>query len=384
MKLNKIFISVFVLASLLFINCGDTNSENTVDVQNSEYKFDLGKTVNRAFKGVITDEDNNALSGVTVKMNGKTAITDANGVFTLSNVSVKERFAYLTAEKAGYMKGSRTLMTHENLNSLRIMMLKPTIKTIQSGVVSIVEIGKTTVEFDGAFVTESGITYNGAVKVYMTDMPANDPKVFQKMPGSLLAIDSKGEYKGLHTFGMVNVELKGSNNEKLQLATGHQAKITMSISPEQQLYSPNVIPLWFFDETIGLWKEDGFSTKVGDKYVGNVSHFTPWNNDWAFTVASLTVVAKNESDGTTVNGIRCEIFRPSVVGPEDHWNVPLISLGITGANGTLTAGVPLNEIMIFRAYDQYGNMIHQEELPASNAMSRTVYVIIPLQQRIKG
>jgi hypothetical protein len=380
MKLNKLSLLGFAFVTMLFSNC--TKNEETTLVETNA-KFDLGKTVSRAFKGTIVDQNNNALSNVTVKMNGKTATTDASGVFTLSNVSVKERFAYMVAEKAGFFNGSRTMMTHAGLNSVKIMMVPANVtKTIQTGVVSAVSVGNTSVKFDGAFSTESGAVYTGAVKVYMMDMPANDPNVFSKMPGSLLAIDAQGDYKGLETFGMVNVELKGSNNQKLQLTSGHKAEITMNIVAGKLEVAPNKIPMWFFDETNGIWKEEGFSTKIGDRYVGNVAHFTPWNNDWAYTVAQLIVTAKN-SDGTPVNGIRCEIFRPSVTEPADHWNVPLISLGLTNANGTLSAGVPINEVYVFKAFLD-GVEIYREDLPASNLMVRYVDIIIPINTRPAG
>lgn len=44
--------------------------------------------------------------------------------------------------------------------------------------------------------------------------------------------------------------------------------------------APATIPLWCFDEVSGIWREDGSATKVGNNYVGEVSHFTFWNFDW--------------------------------------------------------------------------------------------------------
>jgi hypothetical protein len=381
MKLKKLFILGFAITAALFTSCNTSEDESTIFVNtNVEYKFDLGKSVKRDFEGLIVDEQNQPLSNVTVKMNGKTSTTDANGVFTLSNVYVKERFAYLTAEKEGYLSGSRTLITHESLNTLKIMLVAPTTFTIPSGVESTVTVGNTTVKFDGAFSTENGQPYNGVVKVLTSDMPANDPYVFDKMPGSLFAIDAQGQYKGLETFGMVTVELKDANNKKLQLTNGHKAEITMNITPEQLEKAPATMPMWWFDEVAGLWREEGFSTKVGAKYVGNVSHFTRWNNDVAFQVVSLTVIAKNY-DGTIAQGIRCEIFRPSVTGLTTYHNIPLILLGVTGATGKLTVGVPRNEVFIIRAYDTNGNPVHKVELPASNLMTRTVNITIPVLNR---
>lgn len=377
MKTNKLFILGLSVLSILFTNCD--NKEETTSSQN---EFNFGATVARNFKGKIVDENNNPIANATVTLNGYEVVTNSSGIFSYVNASVKERFAYFTAKKEGFLNGSRTVMTHDGLNELTIMLLTPKVDMIQAGEISTVTVGNTSIKFDGAFTTESGEVYNGTVKVLSADLPANDPKVFDKMPGSLLAIDSNGNYKGLETFGMVNVELYGSDNQKLQLTEGHTAKITMDIATQaQQAIAPNVMPMWYFDVKKGVWVEEGFSERIGNKYVGNVSHFTVWNNDWAYPVATLNVVVTN-ADGTPVQGVKVEIFRPSVTAPADHWNVPLISLGTTGSNGTLSAGVPYNEVFVFRAYNVNGILINTQELPASTLANRTVYVVIPFNDRV--
>lgn len=378
MKTNKLFILGLSVLSLLFTNC-DNKEEATSSNQNG---FNFGTIVARDFKGKIVDENNNPIANATVTLNGYEVTTNSSGIFSYVNANVKERFAYFTAKKAGFLDGSRTVSTHDGLNELTIMLLTPKVDMIQTGEISTITVGNTSIKFDGSFSTESGQVYNGEVKVLSADLAPNDPKLFDKMPGSLLAIDSNGEYKGLETFGMVNVELYGSDNQKLQLTEGHTAKITMDIATQaQQAIAPNIMPMWYFDVNKGVWVEEGFSERIGNKYVGNVSHFTVWNNDWAYPVANLTVVVTN-ADETPVRGVRCEIFRPSVTAPADHWNVPLISLGITGNNGTLSAGVPYNEVFVFRAYNANGLLINTQELPASTLANRTVYVVIPFNDRV--
>ena len=93
----------------------------------------------------------------------------------------------------------------------------------------------------------------------------------------LLGQNTGGEANLLETFGMLTVELTGSNNEKLQITSDSELKFP--IANEQLSTAPNTIPLWYFDEENGYWIEDGEATKVGNQYVGTVSHFTPWNVD---------------------------------------------------------------------------------------------------------
>ena len=371
MKKNKLFLLSFAAFTLMFSGCSKNEDSSTV---NEESKFTLGETVNKSFIGKIVDADNHPLSNVTVSINGSTVATNSNGEFTFSNVSVKERFAYFTAEKAGFMKGSRVVYPNEGLTSVFIMMVpEVVVATIPSGQSSIVSLQNgTKVSFDGSFKVENtGSAYNGNVRVMMSHINPDDRNVFYKMPGNLIAIDKTDNIVGLETYGMLTVELKGNNNEKLQLANGHTAKITMPIATTQISSAPEKMDLWHFNEVNGFWEQDGASARVGNNYVGNVSHFSSWNNDYAYPVSCLTVIAKN-FDGSRVRGVRITLSR--VAGSTGQ---VLIDLGTTNANGTLSAGIPRNENLIFRAYTEDGVLITTQTLSPTSSTSRTIEVVIP-------
>ncbi len=55
---------------------------------------------------------------------------------------------------------------------------------------------------------------------------------------------------------MAAVELTGTSGELLQIATGKKATLTLSIPSSLAASAPATIPLWFFDEAKGLWKEE--------------------------------------------------------------------------------------------------------------------------------
>ncbi len=375
MKLNKLTLLGFALATILFSYCSKNEDESIIENQS---KFDLGKTVSRAFKGTIVDNNNNALANVTINLNGKFTTTNADGVFTFSNSSVLERFAFITAQKPGFINGSRTLSTHEGLNSLTIMMLPETVvATIASGTIKEVMLpNNVKVTFDGSFVKEDGTNYSGNVKVIMNHLAADDKDVFDKMPGNLLALNSQGEYKGLQTFGMINVELRGTNNEKLQLTSGHKASVILPIAASQVAKAPSRIPMWHFDEAKGLWKEEGFSLKSGNVYKGEVSHFSWWNNDESFVVGTLNVTVT--SGGSPVNGVRCTVARL-----EGTTGDILMGLGTTNANGKLSSPVPLNEPYTFRAYAN-GVLIFEKAIPSENLLIRNIVIEMGVDQRPPG
>jgi hypothetical protein len=371
MKLNKLLVLGFALLALVFTNCN--TSENTTD----SYSFNFGNSITSDFTGKIVDINNNPVSGVEIAMSGQTTNTDSEGNFSLSGISVKERFAYMTATKTGFVKGSRAVMPHDGVNAVKIMLLPlNVVATVPAGETSTVTLPNTTkIIFDGAFMTENGATYNGNVKVVLNHLDSRDPFVFDKMPGNLVGTRLDGSISGMETYGMINVELIGDNNEKLELATGHTANVTMPIASNQLDTATETIPLWSFNETKGLWEEEGFSRKIGSKYIGNVSHFCWWNNDCSYVVATLYVTVLN-ADGTPVKGVRVTITRAG-----GSTGDVLMDLGTTGGNGQLSAGVPRNEVLTFKAYTQGGILINTQQLPASPDLKRYVTVVIPIQNK---
>ncbi len=60
----------------------------------------------------------------------------------------------------------------------------------------------------------------------------------EECPGDLRGIDSAGKSVGLQTFGMMVAELEGSSGEKLQIASGSTATITIPIPVSLQSGAP--------------------------------------------------------------------------------------------------------------------------------------------------
>ena len=87
MKANKLFILGLLLSTLVFTNC-----DNKEEATTSNDEFSFGESVSRDFQGKIVDTNNNPLSNVEINMSGRTASTDSNGEFTLTNVNVRENF----------------------------------------------------------------------------------------------------------------------------------------------------------------------------------------------------------------------------------------------------------------------------------------------------
>ena len=272
MKNFKILIGL-MFVTFCFVSC-DSNDGNSGS--NDNFSENFGNTASRSFIGQVVNPYNNPLQNVTVKIGTSTVQTDVNGVFIINNATVYERFAYITAKKSGYVDGSRSMVPTTGKNNIKIMMFENVPQgTVQSGAVSEVSIySGTKVKFDGFFQEENGTAYSGDVQVAMFHLTPSEENISMLMPGMLYAERENGSQAVLETFGMLNVELRGSGGQKLNIANGHTAEITIRIDDSQLATAPSTIPLWHFDENVGYWKEDGIATKVGNKYVGTVSHFS--------------------------------------------------------------------------------------------------------------
>ncbi|MES2544364.1 MAG: hypothetical protein V4548_05725 [Bacteroidota bacterium] len=335
---------LFLLAVMLFIGC-DPNEENN---SNGSFAVNFGNTASKDFLGQVVDENNDPIQNATITIGTSTVQTDANGVFIINDASVYEKFAYIKASKAGFIDGSRALVPTNGINNVKIMLLSGTIAgTVASGTVSNVTLSNgTKVVFDGNFKTDTGAAYSGSINVIMHHLDPSDPNVSDKMPGMLFAQNSSGEARVLETYGMINVELRGSAGQKLQIT--NTAQIEMPITTSQQATAPATIPLWHFDEVKGYWIEEGVATKTGNKYIGTVSHFSWWNCDAQFPTVTLSVTLVNPN-GNPISNVGIGLIRNG-----NNYAVT----GITDNNGQVSGLVPANETLTMEIYDSCGNVIN--------------------------
>lgn len=340
-------LSFLLLASFFFTACNPDDNNNHNSTTDAEFAENFGSAVARDFIGRVVDMDNHALQNVTVKIGSSTVQTDVNGVFIINGADVHEKFAYITATKSGFIDGSRSMVPTTGKNNVKIMLIPSTpLQTISSGQSSDVTLPSgTKVVFDGAFQDEDGNAYSGDVNVSMFHLLPSDENIGSLMPGMLYAKGEDGDAKVLETFGMLNVELRGSGGQKLQIKDGHTAQITMHIDDSQMGTAPSTIPLWHFDEAVGYWKQDGTATKQGNNYVGNVSHFSWWNCDTFSSTVSLTVTITDTSGVPIANaGVGLVVVSSNFTS----------YINPTNTNGQVSGVIPANETILLTVYDMCG------------------------------
>jgi hypothetical protein len=91
---------------------------------------------------------------------------------------------------------------------------------------------------------------------------------------------------------MTKVEMKDNAGNALQLKDGKEAQLTFPIPESLKDKTPNQIPLWSFNESTGLWEEEGIATLQNGVYVGTVKHFSWVNLDWPETRVTVNIKVK--------------------------------------------------------------------------------------------
>jgi hypothetical protein len=371
-KLYSLFMILMILVSC--------KSDSFIDLENQqqgnqETNFNFGNSAQRNFHGLVLSTNGTPISGATVTIGSATVQTNSKGIFIIKNADVKENFAYVKVAKTGFVNGSRTMVPTSGSNRINIMMIPATnTSTITAGATAIVSLPNgTKVKFDGSFKDANGNAYTGNVNVAMFHLKPSDQYLNELMPGSLLANNSAGNARVMETFGMLHVQLTGASGQNLQLANGHTAEMTVAIDAAQMSTAPATIPLWTFNEATGIWQEEGSATKVGNTYVGNVSHFSWWNCDAQFPQAILNVHIQNASSQPLTN-VNVKLFRQNQTSTS----------AITDGNGNASGIIPAGESLTMKIYDACNNVIMTNNIGPFASNSTNTLPAITISQSLSN
>ena len=347
MKKIKKGIQIFLLLLLIAcekpsLNVVDVNPDVTVPpIVSTNFSENFGAPINSDFIGSVFDTNNFPVVGANIIIGAATATTDENGVFIIKEATVNENFAYIKASKSGYINGSRAVIPTTGTNNISIMLLEQNeVGTINSGEVKTIASNGASVTLNGDFVKEDGSSYSGAVKVSLHHLNPIDENMPNQMPGMLYAENSDGEERMLQTLGMLSVELKGSAGEDLNISTGSSAEIIIPLDPSLLTIAPSTIPLWYFDEENGYWKEEGEAILIGTNYIGTVTHFSFWNCDIPAEAVRFNVSVTDDADVPLV------FSRVTITS-----NTFGTRGGFTNEDGVVNGLIPSNEVLVLEVFD---------------------------------
>lgn len=342
-------LATMLTAMIVFLSC-----QKDVDeiITQPDQPTDLTVKVTAGkISGYVTDENNLPVTNTSVTVGSANTTTDEYGYFEVKNALVGKVAGTVIVNKPGYFKGIRTFIAKEGGSVMvRIKLIAKNIAgTIDASTGGTVNVsGGMTIAFPASAVMNAATSapYTGSVNVaaYWLNPAAND--IGLTMPGDLRGINDAGTVKLLTTYGMVAVELTGTSGEALQIATGKKATLTMPIPSQISGNAPSSLPLWYFDETKGLWKQEGSATKNGNNYVGEVSHFSFWNCDVPNDYVQLSLTVKDAA-GHPISGAFVRLTANSAINN--------VAYGFTDSSGYVQGAVPPNSSILMEIYGGYYN-----------------------------
>jgi PKD repeat protein len=345
MKLSylKLYPLIIILVAIIIpYSCKKTNVDNNIIPPTPPVE------VTASVAGRVVDLDNAPVSGASVAAGSSTAITDDNGQFTLKDIQLNKDAGFVKVTKAGHFTGSRTFLVNGNTtNNVKIKMIPKTVSgTIGSSSGGNVDVtGGAKINFTaGSFVNSDNNTgYSGDVSVAGYYLNPADSSLIESKPGDLRGISIANKAGILKSFGMLSVEMNDAGGQKLKLAAGKTAAITVPIPSTLQADAPTTVPLWYFDETKGIWKEEGTATKQGNSYTGTVTHFSFWSTGQLAESVKLTATFKDTATGNVLVNKMVWISSP----------LNGTASGYTDNAGTVSGFIPANDALTMQVSDDY-------------------------------
>lgn len=257
---------------------------------------------------ITQSKDGAALAGVEIFFNEvKVLSSDQNGVAQLSTLPVDEKgFWVVKAKKAGYVTQAVKVAVQEAMPPLTIHLMPVTETKYLENIEKAQGISSLTMDAhvilpEAALVHADGTPATGKASVELT--PWNiDSDDLKSMPANGRAITADNQEVDLISAGLMAVAFYDEAGNALNLAEGKTATLQMSLPfssiDGHDLSAGGAIPMWYFNESLGLWEETPdvkgsaiVVTRNGEKVLmveAAVPHFSSWNWDFKFESAGST------------------------------------------------------------------------------------------------
>jgi hypothetical protein len=335
------FALVLLTGLFFFLGCGTTASLDA----NPSFQGGPGPAPGLVATalGKVTDTAGTNLVGVNITVGGNTLKTDANG-----NVSIAvpaNQNTVITAQFPNFATGYAVVSPPPGATQNFQVALKAV--RVVTGLNPLVAQTVTDNRPDGrngsvrlqpnSVVNAKGEVVNPFTVEIATVLPS-DPLFGNTFPGLFAGISTGGALGPIASFGFVDVTLRDSFGNRVNLNPNLPAELTLPIDPANDPGTPT-IEFWTLDENRGIWVQVGVATRdttvVPNVYRASVTHFTPYNLDRPFVGGALQVLTVLASDGTTVVPnvqVKIESFDPAT----GTWS----ETRFTSASGTANFSVP--------------------------------------------
>ncbi len=270
----RTIVSAFVLGTALIAGCsggGSSGGGTTVAAPTGTVTGQVASAVNNA-----------PVAGATVSTTAGTTTSGLDGSFTVPAPANNRAVVHVEANGfAETFPVTRVVSGQTTTIGVKLLPVgvTTTVNVANGGTVTVLNSTAQVELPTNGLVPQNGGAAAGTVNVSVTPInPAVDPNL---MPGDFTGV-SAGGTTPIESFGAIVVDIRDNAGTRYNLAAGKTSIIRIplgTLSPNP----PATLPLWFFDEATGLWKEEGTATLTGNVpnqfYEGTVTHFSTWNAD---------------------------------------------------------------------------------------------------------
>jgi hypothetical protein len=346
-------ISLAIATLLILSQCkkneplpASTSTTNPA-VVDANYAFNSQNKFTSTVRGRVTTGSTNwAIEGATVTYNGQTATTNELGYYIFTNQMVGESHNAIKVEKAGYFKAFASVAGNsDNVTLANVSLIYKSgaqnFNATTGG--SITSNGAEIIFAPNSIVDQNGNAYSGVVSINVKNFDTSVDTDIDQIPGGNMGVDSLGAMMHLSMFGAIGAELRGANNEILNIAPNQTAEIKMDIPADLLAEAQATFPMYHLSEVNGYWEESTTATMVGNQYVAQVPHFSFWACCWPTPGCVLSTNFLCQSSGAVA-------ANTLVRGKRTFGNTYLGSAR-TNSYGYMTEYVPQNTTITMWVYD---------------------------------
>ena len=299
-KINNLKWARALLVTLFVATLTACGSGETTSFQNSG---------NRSIQGQVNNiSTGNLVDNATITISGQ-SINTTSGVFTLNNlpdtgdliVEVRKNGFVTTSRKAVFTPGT----TATSIEMLILPVAQSTqfsASSLATGITLVVPNSSASVSLPAGSLINPATGAAPTVDVVANLTPINPAANVNAMPGDYSAIDEQGVAHVIESFGALAASFNDVSGNELNLAPNTLATVRIPVSSRSNNI-PQSIPLYYFDESRGLWIQEGTATldASGSFYEGTVAHFTVWNADILYDSITITGCVENAAGNKVTN-----------------------------------------------------------------------------------
>lgn len=351
--------SLFSICLLFLASC-TKDSDITLD------RFTENPTPDRllysTFSGVVLDLNDEIIPDAVINIGDETTRTNELGLFELNGYFNAEG-SKLRIQKEGYFISYGYLLPIVDTKSQLKLYLRDRItdNTFNTGDTNTFNGDNYSVKFkEDAFIDENNSAYNGEFGLYTSYSSPSSEDIAQFFPGTFVNQDGEETSSAIISYGVIQVELEGSNAEDLNIS--QPAQLFIGIPSEFINTAPKELSLFSLNEDTGVWIKEGTAQLEGDQYVGEVNHFSIWTVGEEFEFVGITGTV--ERSGMA--------YANAVIKVNDGINQREFR---TADNGLFNFGLYAGQDIMLMIENSCGAIIHEENISVGyNDITTTITI----------